>query len=118
MLTDKINELEQKIKDLDISTNLKSTITEHKKIQLEINKHIDIINQYEESLKQPNDEQINVITDDIYHQNLDEIKLLNELFDKLDLSEQIQLNQSIIPKIKECDKYLSNQKIEIINLDK
>jgi len=118
MLTDKINDLENKIKELDSAKNLKSTVSEHNKIQSEINKYIEIINQFEEKLKQPINESNEIISDDKYYKNLDEIKTLNELFDKTDLDEQIKIYLSVISKMKECDKYLCNQKMEIINLDK
>lgn len=127
MLSNEINELENKIKALADISGFKKSITEHNKIQKELEKcktrveqlekFVDTISTNDESLISVND-QIEQITDEIYQQYLSEIKMLNEIFDRLEIDEQVQVYQNIMNKIKICDNYLKSQKMEIFYIDK
>lgn len=122
-MLNKISELETKIKSLDNITGFKKSIQEYNKIYKELEIYRKEIGELEKSIDQIN-ERINIdenmielITDEQYVQYLNEIKLLNEIFEKLEINEQLEIYQNVINKIKLCDKYLKSCKMEILNIN-
>lgn len=117
MLYEKINELEVKIKALDEISGLKKSINEHNKIQKELEKcktDIDELEKFIDNVALDNNNIVEQITDEQYMQYFAEIKSLTEIFDKLEIDEQIQIYQNIMTKVKMCDNYLKSRKMEII----
>ena len=120
MISNKINELENKIKGLDEISGFKKSINEHNKIQKELEKcktDLEELEKFIDNIDFGNDI-IEQITDEQYIQYLTEIKSLTEIFDKLEIDEQIQVYQNIMTKIKSCDNYLKSRKMEIFHIEK
>lgn len=120
MLSEKINELEIKIKALDEISGFKRSITEHNKIQKELETckiEIEGLEKLITNISIDNN-LIEQITDEQYIQYITEIKSLTEIFDKLEIDEQIQIYQNMMIKIKLCDNYLKSRKQEIIYIEK
>ena len=118
MLNTKINDLENKIKTLDDIKGFKSSITAHNKIQKELEQlKLEVENLEKFVNTDTSDKPIEQITDEQYVEYLNEIISLNEVFDKLEVNEQIQVYQNMTMKIKLCDSYLKSRKMEIVYVD-
>ena len=118
MLSDKLNELEERIKELENINGFKKSIIEHNKIRDDLDKCKININELENFV---NEISVNIntneITDDQFQEYFSEIKSLAEIFDKLEINEKILVYQNAITKIKICDNYLKSRKMEIIYIN-
>lgn len=115
MLSDKIKELENKIKKLNEINGFKKSITEHNKIQQELEKCKKEVEELERTIDNITLNDIcEQITDEQYLEYFDEIKSLTEVFDKLEINEQIEVYKNIMIKVKMCENYLKSRKLEII----
>lgn len=120
MLSDKIIDLENKIKNLNEIQGFKKSIAEYNKIKKELDKYMDEIMELEKNIEISCEieEITDPISDEKYFEYISEIKSLSEIFENLEINEQIQIYQNIKNKIKQCDDYLKSQKMEVIYIDK
>lgn len=119
MITNKIKDIENKIKALDDIQGFKKTIDTYNKIQKELDHLKSEIDDMENLINNNNNnEQIEQITDEQYTDYLIEIDSLIKDFDNLEINQQIELYHNMIHKIKICDNYLKSCKMEIIYHDK
>ena len=122
MLDSCLQELESKIKKLDEITGFKKSITEYNKISQELQQCRCSIEELEKFIESGCDnidcKPIEQITDEEYAQNMKEIKDVAEIFEHLNIDEQIKLYQKLQQMISSCDTYIKSHKMEIVYLDK
>jgi len=120
MITSKIADIEQKIKNLDEISGFKKSVMEYNKICKELVVCKSMLNQIEEKINTGSNMNNNIeITNDIateedFTKEMEELDLLCNNFDDLDLDDQVDVYSILLNKIAKCDKYLENLKMEII----
>ena len=118
MISNKINELENKIKGLDAISGFKKSIAEHNKISKDLLQYKLEIDNLEKTVQSISNDLLaqnssTIISDETYIKYMDELKSLTNIFESLDVSEQVSVYQQAIEKINLCDSYLKSKKIEI-----
>lgn len=130
MLSKRINDIDQKIKELDFVSGFKKSIAEFNKINNELEICKNELSKIEEQVNCNSDTDVafsqrnenNKIDEQINDNNFNDfllnLRMITEIFPELDIEEQIKLYQDALNKIKLCEKYLETRKIEIIYIDK
>ncbi len=122
LLSEKIKVLNDDIKKMENLGGFKKIVTEHSRIQTEIDlcmKTVNELNSLMESLHDDTEQnnKHNEITDDEYNEHINYLRGVSDVFDKLEnVEEQIQIYIEAMNKINIVTKYLENRKMEIVKV--
>lgn len=121
MLENRITQLNERIKDLDIISGINKKMSEYSEISYEIEECKTILNQLEDQMNDTlnsKKDQISQITDDTFTSFMKDISNDIQKFDANGgLEDKITEYKKILDKITICENYLQTQKFEVVYVD-
>lgn len=115
MLALKLKNINEDITKLNQISGFKKRVTEYEKINKNIEEFSDHLIQLEKEINNIVIEKNNVdITDEEYHNNLQNLQEIIKIFDNsIDIEDQINLQKIIFNKIQDMEIYLNNRELEV-----
>lgn len=113
--------IEEKLKEINKCENLNDILKQNKLIEADIDKLENKIKTVQSEMEQINDniqnDTNNIIDDEKYQKYMLDIeKYINDFENSANLEKQIDTYKKISNKIKLCEEYLNNKKIEIVKI--
>jgi tRNA A37 threonylcarbamoyladenosine dehydratase len=121
MLNQKLAIIQNDINDMNNITGFKKMVSEHTRINKELNDNNEYVNSLMETItKSKTDvsvEEIPDINDEQYVQYIEDLKNCSELFDKIEnIEDQMKLYFDSMYKVKLVVTYLNKRKTDIITI--
>jgi len=118
MLSEKIKTIQADISNLDNINGFKKIVTEHNRINSDIQSCTATLDTLTQTLDKTNDlDTEGELTDDQYNEHIEYLKTICDIFDQMEnIEDQLPIYIEAMMKVKQVEKYLENRKIEIVKI--